>query len=250
MNPIFHDPDFAHLVHYLLEWLALTTGVWIYRTRQVNKGITSVTNGPAFSLIIGCLLGASIGNKAVFWLENPHLWTQTKNVLDLLIQGQSIVGGLLGGWIGVELAKEITHWTGPRTGDDFVPAILGGILVGRIGCFVAGLHDGTYGLPTDLPWGIDLGDGQPRHPAPLYEWLTALLTLISWPIWSRKLAATPGLAFRCFILGYMLWRLWIDGLKPVPYPYWLGLSGIQWICLISAITIAIHLWKDRKGAAS
>ena len=34
---------------------------------------------------------------------------------------------------------------------------------------LAGLHDDTYGLPTALPWGIDLGDGVPRHPAPLND---------------------------------------------------------------------------------
>ena len=30
--------------------------------------------------------------------------------------------------------------------------------VGRIGCFLSGLPDGTYGLPSSLPWAIDLGD--------------------------------------------------------------------------------------------
>ena len=139
------------------------------------------------------------------------------------------------------------RWQGPRTGDDFVPAILSGILVGRVGCFVSGLHDGTYGLSTSLPWGMDLGDGIPRHPAPLYEWLLALLVLWTWPRWSRALAHTPGLAFRWFILGYMLWRLGVDALKPVPYAYWGGMSGIQWVCLMAALVIATCMWFDHRG---
>ena len=36
-------------------------------------------------------------------------------------------------------------------------------------CFLAGLHDDTYGLPTAAPWGMDFGDGIPRHPTQLYE---------------------------------------------------------------------------------
>ncbi|PUE11817.1 hypothetical protein B9Z51_01835 [Limnohabitans sp. T6-5] len=244
---MIHDPDLAHIAHYVLEWAALATGAWIYRRRKARQGVNSVLQGPTYALIVGCLLGAAIGNKAVFWLENPHLWPQADQALTLLLQGQSIVGGLLGGWIGVELAKKLSNWTGPRTGDDFVPAILSGILIGRIGCFVAGLHDGTYGLPTSLPWGMDLGDGIPRHPAPLYEWLVALLALLTWPRWERKLAHTPGLAFRCFMLGYLFWRLTIDTLKPVPYTYWGGLSAIQWISLIAIFTIAITFVTDKKG---
>lgn len=247
MSVVIQDASLAHGVHFVLEWLALVFGVWIYRRTKAHKGIHSLLQGPTFAVVIGCLLGAAIGNKALFWIENPQLWSVAQHFPALWLQGQSIVGGLLGGWIGVELAKWLTRWQGPRTGDDFVPAILGGILVGRIGCFLAGLNDGTYGLPTSLPWGMDLGDGIPRHPAPLYEWLVALLALLTWPRWSRTLAHTPGLAFRWFMLGYMVWRLGVDALKPVPYAYWAGLSGIQWVCLLAALLIATGMWLDPKG---
>lgn len=246
MNLIIHDPDIAHATHYLLEWLALVTGASVYRRRKARQGIADVLQGSTFHLIVGCLLGAAIGNKAVFWLENPLLLLDVNSASALLLQGQSMVGGLLGGWIGVELAKKITSWTGPRTGDDFVPAILCGILVGRIGCFVAGLHDGTYGEPTSMPWGVDLGDGIARHPTALYEWLAALLALVTWPRWARMFASTPGLGFRSFILGYMVWRVGIDTLKPVPYAYGLGMSAIQWICIAAAGVIGINLFIENK----
>ena len=247
MSLVISDPELAHIVHYILEWAALATGALVYRRRKANRGDGSLLQGPTFPIVIGCLLGAAIGNKAIFWLENPQLWPDMAHFPSLWLQGQSIVGGLLGGWMGVELAKWTSRWQGPRTGDDFVPAILTGILVGRIGCFLAGLNDGTYGLPTTLPWGIDLGDGISRHPAPLYEWLVALAALYAWPRWGRALAATPGLAFRVFMLGYMLWRFGVDGLKPVPYAYGGGLSGIQWVCLGATCVIAAGLWTDRKG---
>lgn len=241
---MIRDPDLALAVHYVLEWAALVTGAWVYRRRKASQGVDSVLRGPTFALVLGCLFGAAIGNKAIFWVENPHLWAQAANTPAMWLQGQSIVGGLLGGWIGVELAKWYSRWQGPRTGDDFVPAILSGILVGRIGCFLAGLNDGTYGLPTALPWGMDLGDGIPRHPAPLYEWLVALLALLTWPRWGRALAHTPGLAFRCFMLGYLLWRLGVDALKPVPYGYPGGMSGIQWVCAMGAGAVALRVWLE------
>src|SRR5262249_61628170 len=44
-----------------------------------------------------------------------------------------------------------------------------GVAVGRIGCYLSGLSDFTYGTPTTLPWGHDFGDGVMRHPVQLYE---------------------------------------------------------------------------------
>ncbi len=44
-----------------------------------------------------------------------------------------------------------------------------GLAVGRIGCHLAGLTDGTHGDPSSLPWAVDFGDGIPRHPVNLYE---------------------------------------------------------------------------------
>ena len=50
----------------------------------------------------------------------------------------------------------------PRNTSDSVSLvwpIAVGLGLGRVGCFLAGLHDDTVGLPTVLPWGVDFGDG-------------------------------------------------------------------------------------------
>jgi len=41
-----------------------------------------------------------------------------------------------------------------------------GVAIGRIGCYLAGLDDFTYGTPTALPWGHDFGDGVPPSSGP------------------------------------------------------------------------------------
>jgi len=136
--------------------------------------------------------------------------------------------------IGIEMAKKLTGQT-RSTGDAFVLPICVGLAIGRVGCFVAGLHDDTYGLPTTLPWGVDFGDGIPRHPTQLYEIgvVVALGTALH-----RARFATPGLAFKLFLSAYLLWRLVVEFLKPVPVAYPLGLSGIQWTC---AVALAAYL---------
>jgi prolipoprotein diacylglyceryltransferase len=105
------------------------------------------------------------------------------------------------------------------------------MVIGRIGCFLAGLNDGTHGGPTSLPWGVDFGDGIPRHPTQLYE--IAFLILVAWILFRPSLPSPPptGLRFRALILSYSIFRLLVDFLKP--YDRVLGMNPIQWACLIA-----------------
>ena len=228
---MIQDPATAGVVHYFFEWAALAAGAATFRRIRRGRSGGGILSSQSFPLVLGCVIGAGIGNKLVFWLEYPQLWELFKGSPLSWAMGQSIVGGLLGGWIGVELAKKMAKISS-RSGDDFILPILTGIVVGRIGCFLAGLNDGTYGLPTALPWGIDFGDGVHRHPTQLYEWLLALAVMLTYPRWRLAFAHEAGLGFRVFMAGYLLWRLFIDALKPLPFAYPLGLSAIQWICLL------------------
>ena len=56
------------------------------------------------------------------------------------------------------------------TGDLLALPLVLGIAIGRIGCFLSGLEDQSYGVATALPWGVDFGDGVARHPTQLYEY--------------------------------------------------------------------------------
>lgn len=236
------DPATAHAVHALFEALAIALGVRCYLGQRATGSVKA-----PFAVLAGCLLGAAIGNKAAFWLEMPELFSRSEGWM-LLLTGQSIVGGLLGGLIGVEAAKLLS---GQRasTGDRFVFPLLLAIGVGRIGCFLAGLNDATYGLPTTLPWGVDFGDGLPRHPTQLYEIVFCIALAAVLARWRAPLAATPGLRFKLMLSTYLLWRLGIDTIKPVHHPWPLGLSGIQWLCLAAlSIYLPLTLRQLRRHA--
>ena len=87
-----------------------------------------------------------------------------------------------------------------------------GIAIGRIGCFLSGLPDGTYGTPTSLPWGVDLGDGVARHPTALYE---SLFMIVLAAVLARvEPHARRGDAFKLFMASYLTFRLLVDGIKP------------------------------------
>lgn len=222
----------AALVHALFEYGAIALGVALYRRARLRSGLGGLTQAGGFAVVAGLLIGAAVGNKLVFLIERPDVWQRLLGG-ELAMPGQSIVGGLLGGLIGVEVAKALSGQT-RSTGDAMVWPIAVGLAFGRIGCFVAGLHDDTYGVATTLPWGVDFGDGVSRHPTQVYD---AIVVLGLAAAVHRRVARVPGLAFKVFLSGYLLWRFGIDGLKPVPHAYAFGWSGIQWVC---AVALAVY----------
>ena len=142
--------------------------------------------------------------------------------------GKTVVGGLIGGLIAVEFAKQRMAIT-VRTGDLFVFPACAGMAIGRIGCFLTGLSDNTHGVSTTWPTAVDFGDGIPRHPTQLYD--IAFLALLALVLGARRQHITrPGDLFRAFMMSYMTWRFAIDFLKPEPRVA-LGLSMIQWAAI-------------------
>ena len=151
-------------------------------------------------IIVGAVFGALFGSKLLAWLESaPDYWPHRHDPA-VWLGGKTIVGGLLGGWIGVEIAKKV-QGIRHSTGDAFAFPLIFGMAVGRIGCFLTGLDDHTHGNPTSLPWGIDMGDGIRRHPTQLYDivFLTLFATLLGF---LGKSPLPNGRLFRLFLLGY------------------------------------------------
>ncbi len=231
----------AAWAHTAFAWAGMALGAAMWRRTLKGQQRGGALAPGNFGVLVGLLIGAALGNKLVFLIERPDIARALWESRSLAWPGQSIVGGLLGGLIGVEIAKQLTGQT-RSTGDAMVWPIAVGLSIGRIGCFLAGLHDDTYGLPTALPWGVDFGDGTPRHPTQLYE--IAIVLPLGWAL-SRARFATPGLAFRLFLAGYLLWRFGVEFLKPVPVAYPLRLSGIQWTCLVA---LAVYLPLTLRAA--
>jgi prolipoprotein diacylglyceryltransferase len=196
-------------------------------------------------IIVGCVFGALFGSKILAWIESaPDYWSHRDN-LGSWLGGKTIVGGLLGGWIGVEIAKKILG-VKQSTGDAFVFPLIAGIAIGRVGCFLTGLADHTHGVHTNLPWAVDFGDG-PRHPTQIYEIVFLVLLGVALFIRSRH-PRRSGELFRLFIFGYMSFRFLVEFIKPRFNPY-LRLSAIQIAALI-AVIFCVHWLKSREPVQS
>lgn len=185
------------------------------------------------SIVVGGLVGALIGAKALVMLQHIDVfWQHREQFFWLLLQGKTVVGALLGAVMGVEVTKKILRIK-QSTGDAFVYPLILGTAIGRLGCFFTGLSDRTYGIATNLPWGIDFGDGISRHPTQLYEITFLLMLMIFLKVRSRY-PIQSGDLFKFYLISYLSFRFLIDFIKP-DFRLVLGLTAIQIACLLAIV---------------
>jgi phosphatidylglycerol---prolipoprotein diacylglyceryl transferase len=221
--------------HFLFEALGYALAFRLMRLKLKRDNLQLTQR---IWIVLGGLIGAFLGAKLLVLAQHIDLLPrQAGQWLLLFLQGKTVVGALLGGLIGVEVTKARLGIT-QSTGDVFVYPLLSGIAVGRIGCFLTGLSDKTYGVATQFPWGVDFGDGIPRHPTQLYE--VAFLALLGLCLYGyqqqsyQKNRLQNGRLFQLFLAAYLSFRFLVDFLKPDFHPL-LGISVIQFACLLGLV---------------
>ncbi|PKV52490.1 prolipoprotein diacylglyceryltransferase [Aquimarina sp. MAR_2010_214] len=218
-------------IHLILEYAAFFIGFryYIYLKKRSQDSISSSNR---LSIIIGAVFGAFLGSRFFGFLENPIFSFSPEYVVQLL-SAKTIMGGLFGGLLGVELAKKIIREK-HSSGDLFTFPIILGIIIGRTGCFLAGVKEFTYGKQTTSFLGMDLGDGLYRYPIALFE---VVFLLVLWGVlryFQTEIKKESGLLFKYFMISYFLFRFCIEFLKPNTF-FVLGLSSIQYLCILCMI---------------
>ncbi|QDV28082.1 prolipoprotein diacylglyceryl transferase [Aureliella helgolandensis] len=174
---------------------------------------------------LAAFMGAMLGAKAPFLLSAGTLLTTSWTWLG---DGKTILGGIFGGYLAVELTKWFMKIR-VRTGDHFAVPVAMAVATGRLGCFVSGC---CFGVATQLPWGISFptsGDLLPRHPTQLYEFafhataVAILLVLEGRNLW-------VGYRLSLYLSSYLVYRFLTEWIRPEPHGWW-GLTAYQWACL-------------------
>ena len=230
-------------LHAVLETAAFFIGFryFLYlRKRQQDV----IPMGRRVWIIIGAIAGALVGSRILGTLERPYELMYTNNILLHIYSNKTVVGGFLGGLIGVELTKKIIGEQ-QSSGDLFVYPMILALCIGRVGCFSMGVYEEAYGLPTTLPWGMNLGDGISRHPTALYEIVFLLLLWVTLYQLQRRFTFTNGALFKMFMIAYLLFRFALDFIKP-HYPIVLGLSSIQLACFLGLVYYARFIFQPKK----
>lgn len=231
-------------VHLILEYVAFFTAFRYYKLKRKDNA-DLISNSNRLSIILGAIIGAFVGSRLIGFLEDPVMnselsWTA------LLFSTKSIMGGLFGGLFGVEVSKIIIGEK-QSSGDLFTYPIIVGIIIGRVGCFLIGVREFTYGSETELITGMDLGDGLQRHPIALYEIIFLLVLFVILGKVQKITLQRDGLLFKIFMFSYFGFRFCVEFIKPNTF-FFYGLSSIQWLCIICWLYYIPLFLKVKKNA--
>jgi len=231
---MIHPPTawWAHYLFDLAAWISAALAArWQYRRWPAEAEALARVTTPSY--FVSLALGAVVGAWAIGSANSLRA--------SLAAPSHSVAGALLGGIVAVEIWKRL-HGVRRSTGTGFALPLATGIAVGRLGCFFAGLADYTYGVPTHLPWAVDLGDGVGRHPVQLYEGLA--MGLFALALARARLEGARWArdkAFQALVLAYAGQRFAWEFLKP--YPQVAGPFNIFHLLTLGMGTYAIIWWR-------
>jgi phosphatidylglycerol:prolipoprotein diacylglycerol transferase len=217
-------------VWYALIMLAAIGTAWILS--RWNQQPLPLRPRERWGIAIGAFCGSMIGAKIPYLLAD---WEGMLSGRAWLTDGKTILFGMVGGYLGVEVAKAVLD-VRLKTGDTFAVPVAVGIALGRLACLQAGC---CYGLPTSLPWGVSFGDGVPRHPTQLYEFAFHLVAA-GGLFWLRSRGLFRGQLIKLYFLAYFAYRFLTEWLRPEPR-FWPGLTFYQWSALACGVLFSV-LW--------
>ncbi|MGE0792036.1 MAG: prolipoprotein diacylglyceryl transferase [Sandaracinaceae bacterium] len=204
-----------------------------------DGGADPLTRGQRFVLSFAAVVGGALSAKLPYVLADP---AGAVSGAAWLTDGRTVTWGLVGGYFAVELAKPFVG-VRTKTGDGFAVPVAVSIGVGRLGCLWAGC---CYGAPTDLPWGVDFGDGVLRHPNQLYE-AAFHLGMAGFLLYCGRRGWLARQRIKVYIASYMAFRLVSESWRPEPRIA-LGLTFYQWSALVFlALFVGLFLY-DRYRA--
>jgi prolipoprotein diacylglyceryltransferase len=200
--------------------------------------VASLSRLERFALAGAAFVGGVFGAKLPFVvgaeLTSGAVW---------LTDGKTIATGLIGAYLAVELVK-LALGIRVKTGDTFALPLALALAVGRWGCFFNGC---CFGTPTDLPWGVDFGDGVRRHPTQAYESLFHLLLVGVLVVFTvRDVIPTHRLQF--YLIAYASVRFATEFIRPEPV-YAFGLTYYQCACAVLGSGLTVQWWVEAARSA-
>ena len=169
----------------------------------------------------------------------------------------SLIGGAVGAFIGCRRAG-IRLWS---FADALAPAMLVAQATGRLGNY---FNHELFGLPTTLPWGLqilptdpmfpsDLPAGTLFHPLFLYEIIWNLIGVGILLLLERRLAGGRfelrwGKLFALYLIWYGLGRSWLEAIRIDPTSdSFLGVPANVWASFVAiALGIVLFVVQARR----
>jgi prolipoprotein diacylglyceryl transferase len=217
-------------------------------------------------ILFGAIPGGIIGARIYHVLTHPNdyfgpginTWNpfQPGSVWAIWEGGIAIFGAIIGGAIGAAIACRIVGVRFWSFADAVAPAMLIAQALGRFGNY---FNQELYGLPTDLPWGLEiqkagnaafpvgLPDGTLFHPTFLYEMLWNIVGFVLILLIERHFKLRWGKTLGLYLIWYGIGRSIFESIRIDPSEIFLGLRVNIWGAIVAVLVgIVIIIVQSRR----
>jgi prolipoprotein diacylglyceryl transferase len=187
-----------------------------------------------------------------YFFSGANLW----NVFAIWDGGNAIYGGLIGGTVGAIIGCRRAGLRLWSFADVLAPAMLVAQAIGRLGNW---FNHELFGLPTTLPWGLeilptdsmfpkDLPAGTLFHPLFLYEMIWNLLGVGVLLFLERRLSLRWGKVWALYMIWYGLGRSWLEAIRIDPTSdAFLGIPANIWASFVAiALGVILFVVQTRR----
>jgi len=218
-------------------WAVIDILIWVVPLGIIGARVWHVATHPADFFPVD---GQVRGGVAYDWLHVVAIWDG----------GGAIMGSVLFGALGAFIGARIAGLRFLTVVDAIAPGLLLAQALGRFGNY---FNHEIYGMPTDLPWGLEiestnaafpvgLADGTLFQPTFLYEIIwnvvgAALLLLID-----RKWHPQWGRIFALYLVWYGAGRAWLEPMRLDPSEIYFGLRVNEWGAILVILVGVVLFW--------
>jgi prolipoprotein diacylglyceryl transferase len=191
-----------------------------------------------------------------YFAAGDNLW----NVLAIWDGGNAIYGAELGGALGLYIACRRVKFPFLSFADALAPALLVAQAIGRLGNW---FNHELFGLPTTLPWGLQIEASNPKfppglpvgtlfHPLFLYEIVWDLLGALVIVLIERRGRMQRGYSIASYFVWYGAGRAYLESIRIDPTSGgFLGIPDNDWASFVLiALGIVLFVVLRRRYRAA
>ena len=202
--------------------------------------------------IIGARLYHVFTHPSDYFYPGANLFT----VFAIWEGGNAIFGSLIGGAVGIWIACRISGLRFWSVADALAPALLLAQAIGRLGNY---FNQELFGLPTNLPWGLQIDSGNKAIPVGLpdntlfqplflYEIIWNVIGVVVIILLERKFRLQWGKTLAVYLIWYGVGRSYLESIRIDPSEFsFLGIPSNVWAAYLAIVLgIVIFIVQSRR----
>ena len=202
--------------------------------------------------IIGARLYHVFTHPSDYFYPGANLF----NVFAIWEGGNAIFGSLIGGAVGIWIACRISGLRFWSVADALAPALLLAQAIGRLGNY---FNQELFGLPTNLPWGLQIDSGNKAIPVGLpdntlfqplflYEIIWNVIGVVVIILLERKFRLQWGKTLAVYLNWYGVGRSYLESIRIDPSEFsFLGIPSNVWAAYLAIVLgIVIFIVQSRR----